>query len=185
MQDYCSILFCQVDPITCTTVVKFWLSYCLHVQDSSEWERMRLGPSSRGAASFKKKKKTCLILDGYYFDHWCWWSNSYFCLPYRCFSGMWRVFKWKSGQRYQKLNNFKCNNYITLGTLHLHTSIPLYTYYFVKKQQRIYQDGKMMVLSSSACLSLSYPGLPKDFCNSHPTTLSVSLYWKKWTTWFQ
>jgi len=57
MQDYCSILFCQVDPITCTTVVKFWLSYCLHVQDSSEWGRMRLGPSSRGAASFKKKRK--------------------------------------------------------------------------------------------------------------------------------
>ena len=141
MQDYCGILFCQVDPITCTTVIKFWLSYCLHVQDGGIWG---LAPVPEGLPHLKKEE-TCLILDGYYFDHWCWWSNSYFCLPYRCFSGMWRVFKWMSGQRYQKLNSFKCNNYITLGRLHLHTSIPLYTYYFVKEQQRIYRDGKMMV----------------------------------------
>lgn len=54
MQNYCSILFCQADPITCTIVVKLWLSYCLHVQDSYEQGRMGLGHSSRGAASFHK-----------------------------------------------------------------------------------------------------------------------------------
>lgn len=69
MQNCYSILFCQADPITHIVVVKLWLSYCLHVQDSCEVGKWRLGHSSRRNGYLILKTRIPASFLEYCFDH--------------------------------------------------------------------------------------------------------------------